>query len=115
MIVYKQFIIGRYLFRGKIALQRLFRTAYVVGKRYVDHRIFDTIICIKTTPSIFRRVATNVGLDGIVVNIKQYGQKGVVVLDGHTVEAVLKKMPAPRILVVVPPDKSGPEALEEAG
>ena len=69
MIIYKQFMIRRYLFRSKIVMQGLFRTAYVIGKRYVDHRIFGAIICVKTTPSIFRRVATNVSLDGIVMNI----------------------------------------------
>ena len=72
MIIYKQFMIRRYLFRSKIVMQGLFRTAYVIGKGYV-------------------------------------------VLDGHAEETILKKMTAPRVLIVIPPDKSGSEALEEAG
>ena len=115
MIISEQFILGRDLFCCKKTKQRLFGTTDVVGIGYVDQRVSGTIVCVKTAPAVFGRITANVGFNRIVMNVEQYGQKGAVTFDRHTVEPLLKKVPAPGILVVVPPDKSGPEALKEAG
>ena len=114
MIIFEQFIVRRYFFFCKILKQGLFGTDDIVGKRNVDERVFGTIVSVKTAPAIFGWRTADVSVNGVVMNVKQYGQEGAACLDRHTVEAVLKEMAASGIFIVVPSDKYGPEALEKA-